>query len=254
MQPVVAIVIARGGSKRVPRKNVRSFCGHPLVAWSIVQAINSRAVDRVVLSTDDDEIEEIGWRYGAEVIRRPDWPDADLVAANRPILHAIDVLEEDIGLDWTMVTLLPTSPMRKPDDIDRGVKHWHNTGGQVCAFHRNRETFIYRDKGGVVAEAILTDKYRKHFSLASGIVTVNSPRWYKWFTPQLPSDYDKDLDSMILEARDAPNNQLYYIEVEAWQVPETDTLEEFDLCELIMEHYILDGRGIEVYTDYGSAS
>jgi hypothetical protein len=79
---------------------------------------------------------------------------------------------------------------------------------------------------------------------------VNHPRWYKWFTPQLPSDHDKDLDSMILESRDAPNNQLYYIEVEAWQVPETDTLAEFELCELIMEHYILDGKGMEIYNDY----
>jgi len=63
----LAIIPARGGSKGIPRKNVRDIAGKPLIAWSIEQALASEFVDRVVISTDDDEIAEIAVRHGAEV-------------------------------------------------------------------------------------------------------------------------------------------------------------------------------------------
>jgi len=66
----IAVIIARGGSKRLPRKNLRPFCGHPLVSWAIVQAKSSRLIEEVYVSTDDDEIEEVSLKYGAKVIRR----------------------------------------------------------------------------------------------------------------------------------------------------------------------------------------
>jgi hypothetical protein len=247
---VIAIIPARGGSVRVPRKNVREFCGHPLVAWTIRAALNSETVDEVYLSTDDDEIHDIALSYGIErghVIRRPDWPDANEAAANRPLLHAVGELEPEWGLNYAMVTLLPTSPQRKPDDIDRGVRHWFDTGGQVSGLHRKRETFIYRDKMGVVAQAIITDKYKRHLESATGVVTIAHPSWYRWFQSKLPSDKDADLNRLMETPDDLPSNQTYYIEVEAWQVPEPDSEEEFGLCELIMEHYVLKGKGIEVY-------
>jgi len=232
----IAIIPLRGGSIRVPRKNIKPFCSQPLMCWTIEAALDSTFVDEVYVTTDDDEIESIAREYPAvHIIRRPDWPDADQAAANRPLLHAID----EIGGEFRIVTLFATSPQRKPDDIDRAIALHKITGAQVSAMHRKRETFIYRDKGLGVAEAILTDKFKNHFELASGLVSVQNSNWYRWFVPQIGTDLDADINRMSIDARDMPTNQIYYIEVEAWQVPETDSPEEFELCELIMERYIL---------------
>ena len=68
---IPAIIPARGGSKGIPRKNIVDFCGRPLIAWSIEQALNSKYIDKVYVSTDDDEIADISKEYGAELIKRP---------------------------------------------------------------------------------------------------------------------------------------------------------------------------------------
>ena len=63
----VAIIPARGGSKRIPRKNIKEFCGKPMIAWSIEAAQKSGVFDRIIVSTDDEEIAEVARKYGAEV-------------------------------------------------------------------------------------------------------------------------------------------------------------------------------------------
>ena len=90
----VAIIPARGGSKRVPRKNVRSFCGKPMIAWPIEAAIRSALFDRVVVTTDDAEVEECALEYGAEVpFRRPSELADDQTPLRPVIIHAINELE-----------------------------------------------------------------------------------------------------------------------------------------------------------------
>ena len=69
---VIAIILARGGSKGIPRKNVLDFAGHPLVAWTVIQAKLSKEVDEVYISSDSDEILEIADKYGAKTIKRPE--------------------------------------------------------------------------------------------------------------------------------------------------------------------------------------
>jgi len=232
----IAIIPLRGGSIRVPRKNVKEFCGRPL--RTIEAALGCGLIDDVYVSTDDDEIENIAlWYPGVHVIRRPDWSDADKAAANRPLLHAVN----EIGGDFRMITLFATSPQRRPDDIGKAILLHMDTGGQVSALHRKRETFIYRDKDGMVAETYIADKFQKHFDLASGLATVNNSAWYRWFNARLQNDTDEYLNNQFRSPRDMPNNQIYYTEVEAWQVPETDSPEEFALCELIMQNFILRG-------------
>ena len=63
----IAIIPARGGSKRIPRKNITRFCGKPIIAYSIEAAINSKLIDRVIVSTDDHEIANVAKEYGAEI-------------------------------------------------------------------------------------------------------------------------------------------------------------------------------------------
>jgi len=244
----IAVIIARGGSKRVPRKNVRPICGLPLVAWSVIQATCSRTIDHVYLSTDDDEIEEIGLSWGANIIRRPDWPDADKAAGNRPYSHAVDVLEEEHGMDYCMVQVLPTSPQRLPDDLDRGVSMWNSCRGHLIAAAPRRETFIARNVSGVVARHVLRDKYGKYLDPCSGLVNIIHPETYRFFISHLESDLDEDLNRDMQD--EYIENDMYWIECQPWQQFEVDTPVEFELTEALFNHFVLKGRGPEIYYDY----
>ena len=113
---VLAIVPARGGSKGVPRKNVRPLGGKPLLQWTVEAARASVHIDRLVLSTDDDEIARLGRTIGIEVpFMRPSAAASDEATADAVIDHALASLDEPFDY---LVLLQPTSPLRSATDID----------------------------------------------------------------------------------------------------------------------------------------
>ena len=121
---VLALIPARGGSKGIPRKNIRLFAGHPLIAYSIAAGLQAETVTRVIVSTDDEEIAAIAREYGAEV---PFLRPAHLALDDTPdypvFLHALRWLEEREGYrPDIIVQLRPTSPIRPRDLVDRGVR------------------------------------------------------------------------------------------------------------------------------------
>jgi CMP-N,N'-diacetyllegionaminic acid synthase len=114
----VGIIPARGGSKGIPKKNIKKLCGKPLIAYTIEEALKSR-IDRVIVSTDDDEIAEISRAFGAEVIMRP-YHLAEDKTPTQPVL--LDVIEQ-LGESYDYVlTLQPTSPLRKAHHINEGIE------------------------------------------------------------------------------------------------------------------------------------
>ncbi len=119
---VLAIIPARGGSKGVPRKNIRSLLGLPLIAWSIRHAQQSTAITRCIVSTEDAEIAEVAKKYGAEVVERPTDLASDTAATEPVMLHVLEHLDqtENYQPDW-VVLLQATSPIRTPDLIDRAI-------------------------------------------------------------------------------------------------------------------------------------
>jgi N-acylneuraminate cytidylyltransferase len=119
----VAIIPARGGSKSVPRKNIRPLAGHPLLAYSIAAGVQAESVVRVIVSTDDDEIAEIARSYGAEVpFMRPAALAQDDTTDLPVFKHALDWLAENESyIPDVVLQLRPTSPLRPPDCVDRAV-------------------------------------------------------------------------------------------------------------------------------------
>lgn len=116
---VLALIPARGGSKRLPRKNVAILAGKPLIAWTIEAANKSKYIDTVVVSTDDNEIAEVSECYGAQIpFRRPEELASDAATSNDVILHALQTLEEEFDL---IVLLQPTSPLRNETHIDESL-------------------------------------------------------------------------------------------------------------------------------------
>ena len=117
----VAIIPARGGSKRIPRKNIREFCGKPMIAWSIEAAQASGCFDRVLVSTDDAEIAEVAKKYGAEVpFMRPADLSDDHTGTIPVIRHAVDWLSQHGGLVDYACCIYATAPFIAVEDIQRG--------------------------------------------------------------------------------------------------------------------------------------
>ena len=114
----LAIIPARGGSKRLPRKNVLDLNGKPLIAWSIEAGLSSKYIDKVVVSSDDDEILEISKKFGSETIKRPDELASDTATTFDAIKHAIDNFDK---YDY-IVLLQPTSPLRNEKHIDEAIE------------------------------------------------------------------------------------------------------------------------------------
>jgi CMP-N-acetylneuraminic acid synthetase len=120
---IIAIIPARGGSKGLPKKNIRLLAGKPLIAWSIGQARKSKLIDKLVVNTDSKEIAKIAEKYGAEVpFLRPKELARDKSSIYDVIFHTLDWFKKK-GSKFDMVILLePTSPLRKEDDIDNAIK------------------------------------------------------------------------------------------------------------------------------------
>lgn len=132
---ILAVTPARGGSKGVPRKNLRSVCGKPLIAWTIEAAQAAGRIDRYVVSTEDDEIADVAKRCGAEVLRRPAELAADDVATLPVLQHALAELPADV-----LVLLQATSPVRDAGLVDRCITRFLDSGadslatGSICTY------------------------------------------------------------------------------------------------------------------------
>lgn len=120
MSQTVGFIFARGGSKGIPGKNIRPLGGRPLIAWSIDTALESRMIERVVVSTDDPEIAAIARDCGAET---PFLRPAELARDDSPEWlawrHAITALPDQVGM---FVSLSPTAPLRSVEDVERCIE------------------------------------------------------------------------------------------------------------------------------------
>jgi N-acylneuraminate cytidylyltransferase len=122
-QQNIAIIPARGGSKGIPGKNIKSLCGQPLLGWTISAAQAARYVHRVFVSTDDARIAEIARRYGAEVIIRPGELATDTATSESALLHALEHLSATESYKPELLVFLQcTSPLTQAEDIDGTVE------------------------------------------------------------------------------------------------------------------------------------
>ncbi|RUT00233.1 acylneuraminate cytidylyltransferase [Dulcicalothrix desertica PCC 7102] len=119
---IITIIPARGGSKGVPRKNVRLLGDKPLIAHSILDAKEAKLVDKVYVSTDDPEIAEVSSKYGAEIISRPDEIAGDTASSETALMHGVSEIEKKGIFPELIIFLQCTSPIRSGEDIDRAIE------------------------------------------------------------------------------------------------------------------------------------
>ncbi|MBP7088038.1 MAG: acylneuraminate cytidylyltransferase family protein [Candidatus Omnitrophica bacterium] len=166
--PFLGIIPARGGSKGIPRKNIKIIAGKPLIAWTIEAAQKSKLLDRFIVSTEDPQIAAISKRYGAEVIERPKELASDEATTLSVLQQVLTVIEAK-----AIVLLQPTSPVRNKSLIDTCIKKFKETQadnlatGFICKFkeygtysqrRQDLKGFFYDDGNVYVVKADLIKK------------------------------------------------------------------------------------------------
>lgn len=125
---ILGVIPARGGSKGIKKKNIRHIAGKPLIAWTIEAARESKLLDRIIVSTEDDEIANVAREWGAEVIDRP----VELATDTATTLSVLQDLIQKIPAD-IVVLLQCTSPVRTPGLIDRCIGKYRKSGADAAA-------------------------------------------------------------------------------------------------------------------------
>lgn|GEM_PF-30978 len=152
---VLAIIPARGGSKSIPKKNIKEIAGKPLVAFSIAEALRAKTLSRVIVSSDDEEILQIARKYGAETpFIRPKRLATDDALAIDVMVHAIKECERQEGQRYDYALMLqPTTPMRTAEDIDEALEKLVSSNADsvisvvnVGAIHPHRMKKIVKDQ------------------------------------------------------------------------------------------------------------
>lgn len=146
-QKIIAIIPARGGSKAIPKKNIKIFAGKPLIIHSIEQALTTPQIDTVYVSTDDDEIAKVSRKVGAEIIHRPREISGDTATTESAIEHALSVLK---GKPNIIVLLQATSPLRPKSSIENAIDKFINGNYDSLLSISPTHRFFWKIKNGQI--------------------------------------------------------------------------------------------------------
>lgn len=216
---VLAVIPARGGSKGIPRKNLRPVAGKPMIFYAIEAAKQSKSISEVVVSTDDDEIALISSRLGARVIMRPLHLSEDITTLDPVIEHALSAAEDLCGIEFdTIVTIQPTSPLITADDVDQVVNKLFSSNADTVLTATDDRHLCWTNEG---------DKYIPEYQ-----TRVNRQ--------QLPSSYKETgavvaCNKTLLQStgsRVGSHIELHLIESN--RSFDIDTFEDLALCEYIL--------------------
>jgi N-acylneuraminate cytidylyltransferase len=234
---VLGIVQARGGSKGLPRKNVRPLRGHPLVAYSIGSGLSAHSITRLIVSTDDDEIAAVAKQYGAEVpFRRP----IELAADDTPdyplFVHALDWLAEHEGY-WAdaIVQLRPTTPLRPRGMLDEAIRLLWTDSVIDCVrgvtTPKQTPYKMWRDSG----DGFLLPLMETPFAEPYNMPRQKLPPAY-WQTGHV----DVIRATTIREQHSLTGRRVKPIHIEASYCIDIDTPADFELAEQIIDQKQLD--------------
>lgn len=185
----LAVIPARGGSKRIPRKNIKKFCGRPMITWAIEAARQSACFDKIIVSTDDNEIAEISRQCGAETpFVRPAELSDDHTGTIPVVAHAIDwLLKYDVKKPEYVCCVYATAPFVRPEDLRQGLKALLRHG---CNYAFSITSFPFP-----IQRAIRINKYG----------------WIEMFHPEHFNTRSQDLEEAYHDA-----GQFYWGRAQAW--------------------------------------
>ena len=227
---VASIIIARGGSKGIPNKNIIDFCGKPLISWTIKQSQLSKKVSDVWVSSDSDSILDIAKRNGAKTIARPIEISSDRATSESAWLHAIKYIEGKEGYPKIDYVLAPqvTSPLREPSDFSKAIDLIiTEQADSLLSVAEIEDFFIWEKNKNKDPESVNYDY--KNRQLRQNIDNKYLENWsFYIFKPNL----------LINNNRLGGKKLLF--EMERYKMFQIDNIEDVKLCSVIMSGYNLD--------------
>ena len=225
---MLAVIPARGGSKGLPGKNIKMLNGKPLIAYSIESALESKFIDRVIVSTDDEEIAEVALKFDAEVpFLRPKELSEDNSKSIDNFIYTIDKLNESEKRIDSFIVLQPTSPLRKSKHIDEAISLFHKKNAlSVVSVVESQIPLNWHKK--ILDSGVLVDYFK------NCVNNQNRQEGEKLF---LPNGAIYIFDFLTLK-----NNYNYYNEktypyiMNEIDSLDIDTLMDFKLAELLIKN------------------
>jgi N-acylneuraminate cytidylyltransferase len=225
---VASIILARGGSKGVPNKNKRDFCGKPLISWTIEQCIDGGIdKDNIFVSSDSHDILEIGHEYGVGSILRTPEVSGDGTTSEVSWIYSINYLRKlGFNYDWIFAPQV-TSPMREPSDIKNGLLMVESGeyDSLFAATKTDQCSLWKRSKDGL--ESIGYDYKNRKRRQDNDIQYIENGSFYM-FKPDSIKKF---------------NNRMYgnigIVEMDQWKSFEIDSIDDFKLSSLVMKEYML---------------
>jgi len=230
MTDCVAVIPVRGNSKGIPRKNLVDFGGKPLFMWTVEAAIESGVFDKVVVSTEDDDIIEVAYRK-TSIIPRPRYLSQDHVQLSEVVLHAYRIMEQEWGWNPTTLCLLQaTSPLRTAGHIVNAMRQYRGRGTLFSAYIDKRYHWAVEDR----VEPIQHNPARRLGRQwePSQIYTENGAIYF----------FPARRFSLECTVRLAPFDVYIMPEEDGWEI---DTQWELDVARLRLEKYGLHSPSAE---------
>ena len=220
----VAIILARGGSKGLPNKNVLPFCGMPLLGWSIEQC-RAGGVDEIFVSSDSEEILSVANQYGATGILRPNEISGDTASSESGWIHGLNIVEELIGeVDWVFAPQV-TSPLRDKFDVMHGIE-LAKTEKYDSLFSCNvlEDFLVWKEIDGVM-NSFNYDWRNRQRRQDIGLSYLENGSFY-FFRPQILRTFVNRLGGRI-----------GHVEMSSWKMFEIDSISDFRKCEVLFNHF-----------------
>lgn len=240
MKKALGLILARGGSKSIPKKSIYPCAGRPLLEYTIDSALKSKLLDRVILTTDDEEIAEIGRKAGVEVPFMRPKELADDTTPDLPVFeHALNWLKENEGYEPEVVVhFRPTSPLRSAIDVDRGIQMMidEDEAESVRSVVPPPHTpfkFYRIDEGEKFLRPILKEGYPEVFERLGE--PYNMPRQILPTTWAHVGYLDFVRPQVILEKKSMSGSKIMPLYIDSWRDMDIDSMKELRETERIIE-------------------
>ena len=223
---VVSIILARGGSKGIPNKNIVDFCGKPLLAWTIEHCLGG-AVNTVYVSSDSDDILDVGEKYGAHSIKRPEEISSDEATSEAGWLHALEVIENIKGkMDWILAPQV-TSPLRTATDICRGLDLAASEKyDSLFSCSIAEDLFFWEERAGML-ESINYDWHNRKRRQDIPNQFIENGSFYL-FRPEV-----------LRQNNNRFGGKIGVVDMEFWKMFEIDSREDLRMCSALMKEFLI---------------
>lgn len=226
---IIAIVLARGGSKGIPGKNIIDFCGKPLLSWTIEQCAAAKSVTEVWVSSDSSDILDVASQYGAQTLVRPHDISGDHATSESGWLHALDYIEGKTGAIDLVLAPQVTSPLRESSDIQKAIDQFIIEGcDSMFSCCVAEDLFFWkRDNNGLLQSVNYDHQTRKRRQDIPKQFVENGSFYI--FKP-----------SVIRKNNNRFGGKIGCVEMEFWKMFEIDGPDDAIMCSALMKEFLLE--------------